>query len=276
MHESRLSGLKNELLQFVKGFGAYDMRVADASKGFENAVSGCRPKDVMKSCNSLVVFAIYVGLDYYRSVKIENKTAGDDRIMSILSDWIQFKVAEYLQEKGYCTIVPIGYFNREKFIPRFSFKLAAYEAGLGVYGRCGILVTPKYGPRVNLRVVLTDANLEPDGRLTDFNPCLRCRLCIDLCPPKAIREDVGPPTCHDRNKCINFILKLREKTRDHHFYCGYCYNSCPIGKIDRPGFRLSRYRNLSDLAGGKREHLLKETLSDLGVGEEYEISGNLG
>ena len=258
MRESRLSNLKNELEQFVKGFGAYAMRVADASKGFENAVSGCRPKDVMENCNSVVVFATYVGLDYYRSVKIENKTVGDDRIMSILCDWLQYKVAEYLGEKGQRAVVPTGYFNREKWIPRFPFKLAAYEAGLGVYGRCGIIITPKYGPRVNLRVVLTDANLEPDTRLTDFDPCLKCRLCVDLCPPKAIREDVSPPTGHDRDRCINFILKLREKTRDQHFYCGYCYNFCPVGKTDRPGFRLSRYRNLLDLTADEREHLIDE------------------
>jgi len=258
MSESDLSDLKDELERFVRGFGAYDMRVADAGTGFENAVHGCGPKDVMENCNSVVVFAVYVGLDYYRSVKVENKTVGDNRIMSILSDWLQFKVAEFLLEKGHRAVVPTGYFNREKFIPRFSFKLAAYEAGLGVYGRCGIIVTPEYGPRVNLRLVLTDANLEPDGRLTDFNPCLKCRLCVELCPPKAIRDDVGPPMGHERDKCINFILKLREKTHDQRFYCGYCYNFCPVGKTDRPGFRLSRYRNLLDLAAKRRELLIRE------------------
>jgi len=267
MRESGLSNLKNELEQFVKGFGAYAMGIADASKGFENAPSGCRPEDVMKNCNSVVVFAIYVGLDYYRSVKIESKIAGDDRIMNIFCDWLRYKVAEYLEEKGYCAVVPTGYFNREKLIPRFSFKLAAYEAGLGVYGRCGIIVTPKYGPRVNLGLVLTDANLEPDRRLTDFNPCLKCRLCIQLCPPKAIREDVSPPMGHDRDTCINFILKLREKTHDRHFYCGYCYNFCPVGKTDSRGFTLSRYRNLLDLAAEKREHLINKAISDLSVGE---------
>jgi len=261
MRESRMADLKNELERFVKDFGAYSMQVADGSKGFENAVAGCRPRDVMENCNSVVVFAIYVGLDYYRSVRIENKIAGDDRIMSILCDWLQYKVAEYLREEGYCAVVPTGYLNREKWIPRFSFKLAAYEAGLGVYGRCGIIVTPKYGPRVNLRVVLTDASLEPDRRLTDFNPCLKCRLCVDLCPPKAIREDVSPPTGHDRDKCINFILKLREKTNDQHFYCGYCYNFCPVGKTDRPGFRLSRYRNLLNLDAEERDHLIREAPS---------------
>jgi len=266
MRETGLSDLKNELEQFVKGYGAYAMRVADANKGFENAFSGCRPKDVMEECNSVVVFAIYVGPDYYRTLKIENKIVGEDRIMHIFRDWLQYKVAEYLREKEYCAVVPTGYFNREKLIRRLSVKLVAYEAGLGVYGRCGIIITPEYGPRVNLGVVLTDANLEPDGRLIDFNPCLKCRLCIDSCPPKAIREGTSPPMGHDRDRCINFILKLREKTHDQRFYCGYCYISCPVGKTDSPGFRLSRYKNLLDLAVEERDHLIKEAILDLSVG----------
>jgi epoxyqueuosine reductase QueG len=260
MCESGPSDLKNELKQFVNGYGAYTMRIADAKKGFEKAMSGCRPKDVMENCNSVVVFAIHVGLDYYRTLKIENKIAGDDRIMHIFRDWLQYKVADYLRERGYCAAVPTGYFNREKLIPRFPSKLAAYETGLGVYGRCGIIITPEYGPRVNIGVILTNASLESDAKLTDFNPCLECRLCIDLCPPKAIRKDASPPMGHDRDKCINFVLKLREKTRDQHFYCGYCYDFCPVGKTDRHRFRLSRYKNLLDLDAREREHLIKATI----------------
>lgn len=260
MREGGLSDLKDEFKRFVKSYGAYDVRVADASKGFENAVSGCRPKDVMKNCNSVIVFAIYVGPDYYRTLEIENKITGDNRIMHVFRDWLQYKVAEFLREKGHSAIVPTGYLNRGKLITRFPFKLAAYEAGLGVYGRCGIIITPEYGPRVNFGVVLTDASLEPDEKLTDFNPCLECRLCVDLCPSKAIREDVSPPMGHDRDRCINFVLELREKTCDQHFYCGYCYDSCPVGKTDRHGFGLSRYRNLLDLAVEERERLIKGAL----------------
>jgi epoxyqueuosine reductase QueG len=173
---------------------------------------------------------------------------------------MQYKVAEYLHEKGYHAVVPKGYFNREKLIPRLSLKLAAYEAGLGVYGRCGIIITPEYGPRVNFGVVLTNANLEPDEKLANFNPCIDCQLCVNLCPPKAIREKSCPPTGHNRDKCVNFVLKLREKLGDKRFLCGYCYNFCPVGKMDKPGFKLSKYKTLLDLSAQKREHLLNEVL----------------
>jgi len=260
MGEDSLSDLKTELKQFVKSLGAYTMQVADARKGFDNAISGCHPRNIWKFCNSVVVFGIYVGSDYYRAIKLEKKTIGDNRIMHIFRDWLQYKVAEYIQEKGYRAVVPTGIFDQEKLIHRLSLKLAAYEAGLGVYGRCGIIITPKYGPRVNFGAILTDANLKPDKKLTNFDPCLNCLLCVDLCPPKAIREDHSPPTGHDRDKCVNFVLQLRKKMSDKRFLCGYCYNSCPVCKTDKLGFRLSHYRTLLDLPLKKRERLISETL----------------
>lgn len=260
-----LSNLKNDLEQFAENLGAYDMRVADPKEGFETAISGCHPKNVWKQCSSVVVFGIYVGLDYYRSIELENLATRENRIMHIFRDWLQYKMVEFIQERGYHAITPRGYFSREKLISRFSLKLAACEAGLGVYGRCGIIITPKYGPRVNFGIVLTDAELEPDEKLTDFDPCLNCRICVDLCPPKAIQETASPPMGHNRDKCINFVQKLREKMGDKRFYCGCCYSSCPVGKTDKHGFRLSRHRSLLDLTVREREHLISDVFLELDI-----------
>jgi len=127
-----MSDLKDSLEQLVKGLGAYNIRVAD-SKGFENAILGCHPKYVLKTCNSVVVFGIYVGLDYYRSIHLEDKPIGENKIMHIFRDWVQYRISAFLRERGYHAIVPTGLFDREKLIHRFSLKLAAYEAGLGAY-----------------------------------------------------------------------------------------------------------------------------------------------
>ena len=259
MPENCLPDFKNDLEQFVKKLGAYTMQVADP-KGFKNAIPSYHPKNVWENCNSVIVFGIYVGFDYYCSIKLENKTVGDDRIMHVFRDWLQFKIVEFLHERRYHAIVPTGLHNQEKLIHRLSLKLAAHEAGLGIYGRCGIIITPKYGPRVNFGAVLTDANLEPDKKLTHFNPCLNCRLCINSCPPKAIEEDSNFPTSHNGDKCVNIVLRLREKTGDKRFLCGYCYNSCPIGKTKIPGFKLSRYRTLLDLPLKERERLISDAL----------------
>lgn len=250
-----LSDLKSDLEQFVKDLGAYAVRVADP-QGFENALLGCHPKNVLRNCKSVIVFGVYVGLDYYRSIQLENKTIGDNRIMHIFRDWIQYRILEFIQERGHPAVVPTGLFDREKLIHRLSLKLAAHEAGLGVYGRCGIIITPEYGPRANFGAVLTETKLEPDGKLTNFTPCLDCQLCADVCPPKAIRTDCNPPKGHNRDRCVNFVLRLRERTADERFLCGYCYDNCPVGKTDKSGFKLSKYRNLSDLPIQERERLV--------------------
>jgi len=265
MREHGLSDLKSDLKQFAKGLGAYDVQVADPKEGFEKAIPGCHPKNVWEHCNSVVVFGIYVGFDYYRSIELENQTIRENRIMHVFRDWLQYRIVEFIQERGYQAIAPRGYFNREKLVPRLSLKLAAYEAGLGVYGRCGIIITPKYGPKVNFGAVLTDAELEPDEKLTNFTPCLNCQVCVDLCPPKAIRENLNPPTGHNRERCISFVQKLREKMRDKRFYCGYCYSSCPAGKTDKPGFKLSRHQSLLDLTVQERERLIKDVFLELGI-----------
>lgn len=247
--------LKNDLEQFVRDLGGYAMRVADP-EGFENALLGCHPNNVLRNCQSVIVFGVYVGRDYYRSIQLENKTIGDNRLLHIFRDWVQYRILEFLQQRRYHAVVPIGVSDRERLIHRVSLKLAAHEAGLGVYGRCGIIITPEYGPRANFGAVLTAAKLEPDGRLTNFNPCLDCRLCVDVCPPKAIRADRSPPEGYNRDRCINFVLKLRERTGDKRFLCGYCYDNCPVGKTDKPGFKLSKYRTLLDLPVQERERLI--------------------
>ncbi len=249
--------LKNGVVQLVKDLGAYEIRIADPS-GFENAIPGCRPHDIWKHCNSVIVFGLFVGLDYYRSLQLERKTVGENRIMHIFRDWIQYKVAEFLQERRLNAVIPTGLFDQERLIHRLSLKLAAYEAGLGVYGRCSIIITPEYGPRVNLGVVLTNARLEPDQKLRKFNPCRNCQRCVNSCPPGAISEHRNPPTGYSRDRCVGFIQKLREELCNKQFLCGYCYNLCPIGKkwADKPAFQLSRYETLSDLPARERKHLI--------------------
>ena len=57
----------------------------------------------------------------------------------------------------------------------------AIDAGLGQLGRMGLLVTPKYGPRVRLAKVITDMPLIPDSPI-DFGVTEFCEACM-LCAP---------------------------------------------------------------------------------------------
>ncbi len=68
----------------------------------------------------------------------------------------------------------------------FSFKHAAEYAGLGRIGRSSLLITDKFGPRVRLACLLTDAPLAPTRReIADV--CADCSdICVTRCPAGAL------------------------------------------------------------------------------------------
>jgi epoxyqueuosine reductase QueG len=250
--------MKNELEEFLEKFGAFKVRVADPRQGFEMAKSGCHPRDVMENCNSVVVFALHVGLDYYTDLDYCQKGDVESRVFSIYRDWVSLQLANFLEGKGYDAIIPQGFKYPKENVAILSFKLAAYEAGLGVFGRPSILVTPEYGPRVNIGVVLTDALIKPDKPLKDFNPCKECDVCVRLCPINAINKELPPPRGFDRSRCVQFVYWLREKTKRKIMLCGYCYNNCRAGKISKKAFHLGRWKTLLDLNEQERKRLLQK------------------
>jgi ferredoxin len=68
-----------------------------------------------------------------------------------------------------------------------SLRHVAVEAGMGTLGLEVNLLTPEFGPRVYHGAVLTDAELEPDSRITD-QLCIGedCGRCLLACPPDAV------------------------------------------------------------------------------------------
>lgn len=257
MHDIRHSNVKEDVQRFLGESGAFKVRVANPRAGFEKAIGGCHPLEVMRNARSVIVFGVYIGRDYYRTIRIEGKTKADDRVGYIFRDWLAYELAEFLRARGFDALVPSGDFDRQRKIARMSFKLAAYEAGFGVYGRSGLIITPEYGPRINIGVVVTDAVLESDRKLV-FSPCGSCKVCVEACPVEAIRDDLDPPISHDRESCVGFVQRLRDGSGDQKFFCGYCYDRCPIGRTSKRGFEFSRYRRLQDLPRARREMLIRQ------------------
>lgn len=248
--------LNGEVDSFLTKIGAFKTGVSVPERGFEEAAEGCHPKDIMSSCNSVIVFAFNIGLDYYTSVRYGQ---AEIRIGHLYRDWACLQLINFLRGKGYDAVaVPRELMDEKNKMAPLSFKLAAYEAGIGVYGRPGIIITPEYGPQVNIGVVLSDALLQPSGRLKDFDPCSNCEVCVEVCPVKALDAGLPPPTGFDRDKCLRFTDWLRKKTRGRVKLCGYCYNHCPAGGMLRKTLVMSRWSPLEDLASEQRRRLLKE------------------
>jgi len=108
--------------------------------------------------------------------------------------------------------------DQRTLIAIFPYKHAAVAAGLGTIGRSGLLITEKFGPRVRLACLLTDAPLEPTP-MSNKNFCDDCQACIKACPAQALQ----PP----KNGEIYSINKFACRTyRQTGLTCGMCIKAC--------------------------------------------------
>ncbi len=78
-----------------------------------------------------------------------------------------------------------------------SVRLIAAGCGLGEVGFSKVFLTKKFGPRVRLGLIFTDAVLEPDPILDTGEICLHCGACAKACPGNAI------PSVKDPEKRLN-------------------------------------------------------------------------
>ncbi len=73
-------------------------------------------------------------------------------------------------------------------IPSLSHRCVAVSAGVGRIGWSGNLITEKYGARVLLNSIITNANLKPDKPLEN-NPCMKCKFCEKSCQGGLFSKD---------------------------------------------------------------------------------------
>lgn len=83
-----------------------------------------------------------------------------------------------------------------------DFRPLAHAAGLGHPSRLGLLLHPKHGPWLGLRVaIFTDEVLEPTGPVRGPNPCASCTACVPACPFGAIASAEDPRRSFDIKTC---------------------------------------------------------------------------
>ena len=126
----------------------------------------------------------------------------------------------------------------------------AIKAGLGEYGRHGLLITEEFGPRVRIGKIFTDLPLAHD-RPTSFGVrafCDICRRCSEACPVNAIPD--GPPTdeVYNRSNLIGVRKWSVDAERCFRFWsnqnsdCSICVRVCPYNRdFTRPPARVWRW-----------------------------------
>ncbi|ACL06370.1 4Fe-4S ferredoxin iron-sulfur binding domain protein [Desulfatibacillum aliphaticivorans] len=155
---------------------------------------------------------------------------------NMLLDQIALKMAGALEQDGHRSLpIPASQIIDVKdYRGALSHKAIARMAGLGWQGKSLLLVTPKFGPRVRLVTVLTNAPLEPDGPVK--NRCGKCTNCKDACPAGAIKgvqtEDRYLTRNHalDFQKCVDKTAEFARKDNIGARICGFCIKACPFGR----------------------------------------------
>lgn len=137
------------------------------------------------------------------------------------------KVAEWLREHGFNAHAGPAGGGDVNYIP------VAIDAGLGVAGKNGLLMTRNNGSRVRLAAVYTDIeNLpfsqeNPHGWIRDY--CETCNICVQKCPANAIYKDTkiladGGPAYIDHALCADPF------SNDNG--CTLCIKYCPFSYAD--------------------------------------------
>ncbi|MHA2232194.1 MAG: epoxyqueuosine reductase [Candidatus Hodarchaeales archaeon] len=154
-----------------------------------------------------------------------------------VNDKLRKHVVEKLNEKGYKALAPLASplwqtttSDKYSFASTWSERHAAYAAGLGTFGLCDGLITPK-GKAMRCGSVIAKIAIPPSDRPYDnFRAyCLfykngTCGECIDRCPAGALSE-----SGHDKVKCLNYLNKTREFVREHFKFEGYGCGLCQTG-----------------------------------------------
>lgn len=117
---------------------------------------------------------------------------------------------------------------------RLICPIVAQDAGLGVIGRMGLLMTPKYGSRVRIGLVSTNLELPNNKRPIDSSVlhfCEICKKCASNCPSQAIptnsvtKQKSPKRWTINQESCFTFWSKIGTD-------CGRCVAVCPYSHPD--------------------------------------------
>ncbi|MEZ4416796.1 MAG: reductive dehalogenase domain-containing protein [Gemmatimonadota bacterium] len=230
-----VDALTREVKQAARVYGAdlvgiapYDPRWVYHSS-YSRASDGEKPIDLPGDVTAVIVIAQAMDYDLLRTVP--SALSGTATGVGYARDTVVLlSLAQFIRNLGYDAVASMN--DTALAIPY------AIQAGLGEYGKNGLLITPEFGPRVRLGKVFTTLPLRFD-RPRSFGvrqTCQRCRACVDACPSKAIPG--GEPTAERHNesnlrgvrkwsvdgvKCFTFWANQNTD-------CSICVRVCPYNR----------------------------------------------
>lgn len=221
--------------------------------------AGCRPGDFMAGVQSLLCFGIPVPLEAYGSKKYSLEIVWrSQNLLYRRLDTLALRFSGLLEENGFRSMptygcMPLGLNQKGAVVGYLNQIRMAEITGMGVIGKNGLLLHPRYGSRLMLGGLLTTASLpamhDPDVKAPGCPS--DCHVCSDACPVNAIvpeKKQVRIMRCLSytaRTPAMSrlkfFFLRMRNKLDaarymsitsfdEHTFHiCSRCVSLCPYG-----------------------------------------------
>lgn len=219
--------LTNELKEFAASLDIDLIGIANLDEMNKNGKPGRKPVDIVPTANSIIVFGVGFLDSLFKcwSSPQEILTAPGSPALNILFVW-EMKFKKFLRERNYSAY---GYMEaRGLFKIHIRQAHAFQQAGLGYVGKSNLAISKKYGPRMNIMTILTDAPLIADDPFTE-NYCDECDFCQRFCTSGAILGDgfYNARLCESvincQPNCLYFSLSGWHD-------CDMCYRKCPQGE----------------------------------------------
>ncbi len=237
------------------------------SEKYQELIRRSAPNDIPEDLKWVIV--IYRGMDYGLVRTAPSALGSAASGLGYSRDAaIVISLAQYIRNLGYRAVASQN--DSAMSIPY------AIHAGLGEYGRLGLLITKDFGPRVRLAKVFTDLPLAPDEPV-NFGVkkfCRICKRCAEACPAGAL--PLGEPAGDSESRStLKGVKKWSVNAPKCFAYwaaqntdCCTCIRVCPYNKdYTKWLHRLGRW-----LAGTRLRRLVLKLDDALGYGQRLRPS----
>ncbi|MCZ6504296.1 MAG: 4Fe-4S dicluster domain-containing protein [Gammaproteobacteria bacterium] len=224
-----------EMKQVCKFFGADIVGITSTdlrwhySNSFDAKKLEEKPHGIPEGLNNTIVIGTEMARDVIKTYP--SATAGVATGYGYSKDAHTLQcIAAFIQGMGYRAAASLN--DTANRIPY------AIQAGLGEYGRHGLVITKEFGPRLRFGQIFTDLPLRHDKPdkfgVKEF--CQICRRCSDACPPKAIPESKPQSEIINQSNLIGVRKWTVDAEKCFKFWtdqgteCGICIRVCPYNK----------------------------------------------
>ena len=200
-----------DIKEYAKSLGADIVGIAPMNR-FEGAPMQMDPRFIMPEAKSMIVMGFRVMRGSLRGIEegtfFSNYSAmGYGGLTYLYIPMTVINLCKAIEDEGY-EAIPLGHQSDWRAINNVGdirpnhakpvesgkpqpdimlhLRVCGFLAGLGEIGYSKMFLTPEFGPRLRLGVVLTELELEPDEIYSGPKLCNKCMACVKECPGNAI------------------------------------------------------------------------------------------